>query len=124
MPSGATDREAALAWAAECRGRRAELERSLAEGGTSLADALGADVSADHQLGLVKLLVVLEALPGARKVKTRQRLVELGIDGARSVRDLTTEERATVLSHFPLEAPEGSAAGAGGMAPDAPRGAA
>lgn len=124
MPTAGTDREAALEWAAECRARRAELERSLSEGGTTLGDALGPEVAADHQLGLVKLLVVLEALPGARKVLTRQRLAELEIDGARPVRDLTADERATVLANFPLDAPASGAPDVDDAAPDAPEGAA
>lgn len=112
MSAGGTDREAALEWAAECRRRRSDLLRTIGDGELGLPDALGAEVAGDHQLGLVKLLSVLEALPGARKVDTRQRLAELRVDGTRSIRDLTDEERATVLSHFPL----GTAAGAPGGA--------
>lgn len=115
--AGGTGREEALAWAAECRRRRAGLEDALGAGELGLADALGPGVAGDDQLGLVKVLVVLEALPAARKVDTRRRLAELGIDGATPLRDLTDAQRHVLLATFPLPrtaaGPVGAAAGAG-----------
>jgi hypothetical protein len=107
VDAGGTDeaaRRAALAWAATCRDRWSALEAALGAGEVDLAGALGPGTTEDHQLGLVKVLVVLEALPGARKVDTRRALAGLGVDETTPVRDLSPEQRDRLLATFPLPA--------------------
>lgn len=94
------ERAAAFRWAASVRARRAELRRELSSGERTLGDVLrGADPSAD---GAVKVLFVLESLPGARKVTTRRRLADLGIAGAAQLRDLSAAERDLLQREFPV----------------------
>ena len=48
---------------------------------------------------------MLESLPGARKVDTRRRLADLGLDPATALEDLTPEVRSVLTATFPLERP-------------------
>jgi hypothetical protein len=97
---GTTDtREAALRWAAAARSTRHQVRSELAAGGTTLAAVLGRATS-DPLVGQVKLLWVLESLPGARKIDTRRRLTALGIDAGAPLAQLDGDERAVVLSNF------------------------
>lgn len=94
-------RRDALAWAAAFRDRRSELRSQLADGSTTLGEVLERAERSDD--GALKLLFVLESLPGAGKVSTRRRLAELGLDETTPLRRLTPEERRSVLGAFPLD---------------------
>jgi hypothetical protein len=94
---------AAHRWAAGFRSRREELRRQLGDGTRSLADVLAAADDTDD--GVVKLLFVLESLPGAGKVATRRRLAELGLPETAAVRSLDASQRALVLRSFPVDRP-------------------
>ena len=110
--SGGSQRAAAHAWAAGFRGRRSELRGALSDGTTSLSEVLD---RADHtDDGGLKLLFVLESLPGAGKVSTRRRLAELGLDETTPLRRLTAEQRRVVLGAFPIGA--SAVSGAAGSA--------
>lgn len=93
-----------LAWAARARERRDELREQLAGGSVGLGDVLDRARS-DELTGSVKVLWALESLPGARKVQTRRRLVELGIDGATRLGALSDEQRAVLARAFAADAP-------------------
>lgn len=102
--TAAQDREHALAWAAEARGVREQTRVELSSGAVRLVDVLDSG-SEDPLLGAVRLLWVLESLPGARKSDTRRALVALGLDGDRAIGQLSSPERAAVLERFASEAP-------------------
>ncbi len=95
-------RRDALAWAAAFRDRRQELRAQLSAGATTLGEVLDRADRTDD--GALKLLFVLESLPGAGKVSTRRRLAELGLDETTPLRRLTPEQRRTVLCAFPMDA--------------------
>jgi hypothetical protein len=99
------DRDAALRWAARMRDARADLRRSMQTGERSLDEVL-TGAAADPLISPVRLLFVLESLPGARKVDTRRHLERSGIDGDAAVGSLDDATRARVASDFPLPAPE------------------
>lgn len=101
------DRDAALEWASTFRRRRSELRRDMACGMRSLGDVLDSADRGDD--GLVRLLFVLESLPGAGKVATRRHLARLGLAGNRAIRELTASQRALLLREFPLDAATSSA---------------
>ena len=98
--STATDREAALAWAQEFRVRREALRLDLQEGRLTLDDV----VTARHDGidGAMKVLYVLESLPGARKVGTRRRLGELGVAETAPLASLDDDTCAVLLREFPV----------------------
>jgi hypothetical protein len=88
----------ALAWAEHARSVRADLVEDLAAGRAVLADVVA---RRDEDLvGRIKLLVVLEALPGAGKVATRRRLAELGVDQDAPLATLDDAQVRVVLDAF------------------------
>jgi hypothetical protein len=95
-----SDRASALAWAAAFRERRAQLRAALNDGSSSLDELFARAAHSDD--GAVKLLFVLESLPGAAKVATRRHLALLGIDDATPLDALTAQERDAILRDFPL----------------------
>jgi hypothetical protein len=93
-------RQAALDKAAEARRRRAELKERLKMGSTTLQELL-ASADGDDIVGKIKVLVLLESLPGVGKVKARRTMVELGISESRRVRGLGPQQREALLRVFP-----------------------
>lgn len=93
-------REQALAKAAEARRVRAELKEKLKMGAVTLASLLDQAESDDH-VGKMKVLAVIEALPGVGKVKARRTMEEIGIADTRRVRGLGEQQRKALLEVFP-----------------------
>ena len=93
-------RQAALDKAAEARRRRAELKERLKMGSTTLKELLDA-ADGDDIVGKIKVLVLLESLPGVGKVKARRTMEELGISESRRVRGLGPQQREALLRVFP-----------------------
>jgi len=93
-------RQAALDKAAEARRRRAELKERLKMGSTTLPELL-ASADGDDIVGKIKVLVLLESLPGVGKVKARRTMEELGISESRRVRGLGPQQREALLRVFP-----------------------
>jgi hypothetical protein len=89
-------REAALKKAAEARTARAELKERLKMGQLSLADVL-AKADSDEIIGKLKVLALLESLPGLGKVKARRLLDELEISETRRVQGLGEQQRKRLL---------------------------
>ncbi len=87
-------RTAALAKAAEARAARAEIKARLKMGSLTLAEALA---SADNNVGKLKVVSLLESLPGVGKVKARRVMDEIGIADNRRVQGLGTQQRAALL---------------------------
>jgi signal recognition particle GTPase len=92
-------REQALAKAAEARRARAELKEKLKMGALRLADLLEQADGDDH-IGKMKVLAVIEALPGVGKVKARRTMEEIGIADTRRVRGLGEQQKKALLEAF------------------------
>jgi signal recognition particle GTPase len=94
----ADQRQAALAKAAAARRQRAELKDRLKMGSVSLKDLLDQGQS-DEVVGKMKVLAVLESLPGLGKVKARRVMDEVGISDTRRVQGLGEQQRRKLLDH-------------------------
>ncbi|MDQ3306004.1 MAG: integration host factor [Actinomycetota bacterium] len=93
-------RQAALAKAGAARRLRAELKDKLKMGSTSLPE-LFSMAETDETVAKMKVLTVLESLPGLGKVKARRLMEELGISESRRIRGLGSQQRETLLKRFP-----------------------
>lgn len=93
-------RAAALEKAAAARKVRAELKVRLKSQDTSLAEVLQAG-DVDEAVGKMKVLAVLEAMPGVGKVKAQRLMDALEISPARRVRGLGAKQREALLQEFP-----------------------
>ena len=91
-------RRAALVKAAEVRRERAELRRQLKAGDISLSELL--DRLDDDTVGKMKVLSVLESLPGVGKVKARRAMEGIGISESRRLRGLGSRQSAQLLESF------------------------
>jgi hypothetical protein len=91
-------RQAALDKAAVARRARAELKEKLKMGSVNLKELL--HQSGDDIIGKMKVLAVLESLPGVGKVKARRTMEEIGISETRRVRGLGDQQRAKLLEAF------------------------
>jgi hypothetical protein len=93
-------RSAALEKAARARRERAELKEKLKMGSVTLSTLL--EKSGDDEIiGKMKVLAVLESLPGVGKVKARRTMDEIGISETRRVRGLGAQQRESLLKAFP-----------------------
>jgi hypothetical protein len=92
-------RQAALAKAAEARRARAELKEKLKMGSLTLKELL--DNDGDDVVGKMKVVAVLESLPGVGKVKARRTMEDIGISETRRVRGLGDQQRKELLKAFP-----------------------
>jgi hypothetical protein len=92
-------RQAALEKAAAARRQRAELKEKLKMGSTSLRELLD---SAEHDdvVGKMKVVTVLESLPGVGKVRARRLMEQLNISDTRRVRGLGSQQRDALLREF------------------------
>jgi hypothetical protein len=88
-------RQAALEKAALARRSRAELKERLKMGSLNLTELL--DQSGDETIGKMKVLAVLESLPGLGKVKARRIMEEIGIADTRRVQGLGANQRKALL---------------------------
>lgn len=89
-------RQAALQKAAEARRARAELKEKLKMGSITLSELLD-QAGQDEIVGKMKVVAVLESLPGLGKVKARRLMEEVGISDARRVQGLGANQRKTLL---------------------------
>ena len=87
-------RAAALVKAAEARAARAEIKARLKMGSMSLADALS---STDGNVGKLKVVSLLESLPGLGKVKARRVMSDIEIADNRRVQGLGTQQKLKLL---------------------------
>src|SRR3954466_13820067 len=85
-------RQAALEKAAAARRQRAELKEKLKMGSTSLKELLE-QAERDEVVGKMKVLSVLESLPGLGKVKARRLMEEVGISETRRIQGLGDKQR-------------------------------
>jgi hypothetical protein len=92
-------RAAALEKAAAARKARAELKLRLKSGSTTLADVLDSGES-DEAVGKMRVVALLEAMPGVGKVRAQKLIEELEISPARKVRGLGAKQREALLKAF------------------------
>ena len=90
-------RAAALAKAAEARAARAEIKVKLNQGTLTVADALN---SSDPNVGKLKVVSLLESLPGLGKVKARKIMEEVGIADNRKIQGLGAQQKKALLEHL------------------------
>ena len=92
-------RQAALAKAAEARRARAEIKERLKMGSITLSELLEPG-RLRRQSPAIKVLAVLESLPGVGKVKARRTMEEVGIADTRRLRGLGEQQRKSLLAAF------------------------
>jgi hypothetical protein len=92
----ADQRQAALEKAAAVRKQRAELKDRLKMGSVSLNELLSQGQS-DEVIGKMKVLAVLQSLPGLGQVKARRVMEEVGISDTRRVQGLGEQQRRKLL---------------------------
>ncbi len=93
-------RTAALAKAAEARRVRAEVKEKLKMGSLSLSE-LFEQGDRDDILAKLKVVSVLESMPGVGKVRARRIMADLEISESRRLRGLGRNQREALLSEFP-----------------------
>ena len=92
-------RQAALDKAAEARRVRAEVKKKLKDRALSLKELF--DVSdTDDTVAKLKVVSVLESLPGVGKVKARRIMEDIGISESRRVRGLGPQQRQSLLEQL------------------------
>jgi signal recognition particle GTPase len=89
-------RQAALEKAARARRERAEIKDHLKSGRITLKELL-VQAQSDETVGKMKVLAVLEALPGTGKVKARRLMEHVGISETRRLQGLGAKQRAALL---------------------------
>ena len=92
-------RQAALDKAAAARRERAELKEKLKMGSVNLRELLSL-ADNNEVVAKMKVLAVLESLPGVGKVKARRTMDEIGISETRRVRGLGEQQRSKLLDTF------------------------
>lgn len=102
LPPSLSDeqRRAALEKAAAVRRARAELKEKLKVGSLTLTELLEQS-GRDDVIAKMKVVAVLESLPGVGKVKARRTMEQVGIAETRRVRGLGDQQRAELLRVFP-----------------------
>jgi signal recognition particle GTPase len=93
-------RQKALDKAAAARRQRAELKDKLKMGSLTLKELIEQGEN-DEVVGKMKVLTVLESLPGVGKVRARRLMDEIRISEARRVRGLGAQQREALLKQFP-----------------------
>ncbi|MHB8466312.1 MAG: integration host factor, actinobacterial type [Acidimicrobiales bacterium] len=93
-------RQAALNKAAAARRQRAELKDKLKMGSVTLRELLD-QATSDDVIGKMKVLAVLESLPGLGKVKARRLMEEIGISETRRVQGLGANQRHALFEKIP-----------------------
>ncbi len=95
-PLSDDQRRAALEKASIARRQRAELKEQLKMGSITLPELLN-KAGTDELVGKMKVLVVLESLPGLGKVKARRLMETVGISETRRVQGLGVNQREALL---------------------------
>ncbi len=83
--------------AGEARAARADIKARLKMGSMSLSEALDSD---DRNVAKLKVVSMLESLPGVGKVKARRVMEDIGIADNRRVQGLGAQQRAALLDQL------------------------
>ena len=92
-------RSANLEKAAAARRARADLKVRLKSSGTSLREVLDSGET-DEAIGKMKVIAVLEAMPGVGKIKAARLMDKLAISPSRRVRGLGVKQREALEREF------------------------
>jgi hypothetical protein len=92
-------RAAALEKAAASRRERAEVKNRLKHAGASITDVLR-EGETNEVIGKMRVVDLLQSLPGLGKVRARQVMERLGIAESRRVRGLGTKQVAALQAEF------------------------
>jgi hypothetical protein len=92
-------RQAALEKAAAARRQRAEVKEKLKMGSLTLRELFD-NGDKDDTLAKLKVVSVLESLPGVGKVRARRLMQELEISESRRLRGLGRNQREALLARF------------------------
>lgn len=92
-------RSAALEKAAAARRARAAFKLRLKSSGASLQDVLETGAT-DEAIGKMKVIAVLEAMPGVGKIKAARIMDKLEISPSRRVRGLGVKQREALEREF------------------------
>ncbi len=92
-------RQAALDTAAASRRERAEIKNRLKHAGASITDVLR-EGEHNEVIGKMRVLDLLQSMPGLGKVRARQVMERLGIAESRRVRGLGTKQVAALEREF------------------------
>jgi hypothetical protein len=92
-------RAAALEKAAAARRERAEIKNRLKNSGASIPEVL-AQGQVNDVIGKMKVMDLLQSVPGLGKVRARQVMERLGIAESRRVRGLGTKQVAALEREF------------------------
>ncbi len=92
-------RQAALEKAAEARRVRSDVKNRLKMGSITLPELLDR-ADNDQIVAKIKVLAVLESLPGVGKVTARRSMDELGIAESRRLSGLGPQQRKSLLEAF------------------------
>ncbi|HEY8721039.1 integration host factor, actinobacterial type [Pengzhenrongella sp.] len=92
-------RSAALQKATAARQARAEVKNRLKYSQGSLSDVI-AQGQQDDVIGKLKVVALLESLPGVGKVKARAIMSEIGISETRRVRGLGPHQARALVERF------------------------
>ena len=93
-------RQAALEKATAARRQRAEVKERLKAGALTL-EQLFKEGDEDETLAKLKVVSVLESMPGVGKVGARRLMEELEISESRRLRGLGDNQRKKLLQRFP-----------------------
>ena len=92
-------RQAALEKAAASRRERAEVKNRLKNSGASISDVLRQGAS-NEVIGKMRVVELLQSMPGLGKIRARQTMERLGIAESRRVRGLGTKQVAALEREF------------------------
>ena len=92
-------RAAALEKAAAARRQRSELKDKLKMGSLSLRELID-QAGTDEVIGKMKVVTVLESLPGLGKVKARRLMEEIGISDSRRIQGLGEKQRQSLFERL------------------------
>lgn len=90
-------RASALRKAAEVRTQRAEIKQKLKHGEITLSSLLER-TSSDDVVGKMKVISILENLPGYGKVRAQKVLNELGVNDTRRLQGLGPNQKSQLLN--------------------------
>ena len=97
-------RQAALQKAAASRRERAEVKNRLKNSGALISDVI-AEGQTNEVIGKMRVVDLLQSLPGLGKVRARQVMERLGIAESRRVRGLGTKQIAALQREFAPDQP-------------------
>jgi len=92
-------RQAALEKAAASRRERAEVKNRLKHSGASLREVIEAGQS-NEVIGKMKVLDLIQSMPGIGKVRARQIMDKVKISDSRRVRGLGAKQAAALVAEF------------------------